>query len=490
MAVGMTAAPSGSHRLYRFADFTLSPAQRLLRRHGREVPLIPRYLDLLLLLVQRRGEALHRHEILDRVWSDVVVSDGALTQAVRTLRRALGEDGERSVFIRTVSRHGYQFVCPVAEEDESPHPPASPPVGPTSGAADAPAPERSAGGATLPAGAEGGALPEPGDAALARLLAPDATDDSREEAAVELHRLGTAEALRRIDRQPGHARAWAHLRDARWDVAQAGAVPLLEPPASPAGWLALALLRLRRALRLVAARWAAASAGGAVAGLAAGLLGSLAIAALDGTGLPSASLLLGLGLVGAGVAGVGAAGVGSGLAAAEALVRSRRTPALVLLGAAGGGLVAFAARRGVDALLDGLFGFPPLPLGGGLEGLAIGAAAGLGYGLSTRRPAGGMATPHGAARGRACAATALACALAAGLVSAAGLRLGSTSLAAIVRGFPATQVHLAAFGRLAGEAGLGPHTRALLGTFEGLLFGAGLAAGLTRRPRPVGRDTG
>ena len=101
---------------YRFAEFTLSPARRSLFRSGREVPLIPRYLDLLLLLVEKRSVALHRQEIFDRVWADVVVSDGALSQAVRTLRRTLGEDGER-VFVRTVSRHGYQFVCPVAEED-------------------------------------------------------------------------------------------------------------------------------------------------------------------------------------------------------------------------------------------------------------------------------------------------------------------------------------------------------------------------------------
>jgi DNA-binding winged helix-turn-helix (wHTH) protein len=490
MAAAMPTPPP--RRLYRFADFTLSPAQRLLRRQGREVPLIPRYLDLLLLLVERRGEALHRREILERVWSDVVVSDGALTQAVRTLRRALGEEGDRSGFIRTVSRHGYQFVCPVAEEDEDAYSPpgtAAEPTLATVRAATAPSDQgRATSIATPRAGQESADRAALLAASLARLLAPHGTDDTREEAAMELHRLGTAEALRGIDRRPGRARAWAHLRDARWEVAEPGQVPLLEPPASPAGWLALGLLRLRRACHLVGARWAAASAGGAAAGLVAGLLGSLALAALDGTGLPSPSLLLGLGLVGAGVAGVGAAGVGSGLAAAEALVRSRRTPALVLLGAAGGALVAFFARRGVDALLGGLFGFPSLALGGGLEGLAIGAAAGVGYGLSTRRPAGGMATPHGAARLRTCGATALACALAAAFGSAAGLRLGSTSLAAVVRGFPATQVHLGAFGRLVGEAALGPRTRTLLGAAEGLLFGAGLAAGLTRRPRSIGRD--
>ena len=53
---------------------------------------------------------MHRREIFDAVWSDVVVSDGALSQAVRTLRRALGDDPREPVFIRTVSRHGYRFV--------------------------------------------------------------------------------------------------------------------------------------------------------------------------------------------------------------------------------------------------------------------------------------------------------------------------------------------------------------------------------------------
>jgi hypothetical protein len=195
------------------------------------------------------------------------------------------------------------------------------------------------------------------------------------------------------------------------------------------------------------------------------------------------SLLLGLGLVGALTAGLGAAGVGSGLAAAEALVRSWRTPALVVLGAVGGGLVAAVARRGVDALLEALFASPGLALGGGVEGLAMGAAAGLGYGLSTRRLNGGMATPRGASRVRTCLATGLACAVAAALLCAGGFRLGAVSLQAVVAGFPKTQVRFEAFAPLVGESHLGPRTWTVLGGAEGLLFGAGLAAGLTRRPR-------
>jgi DNA-binding winged helix-turn-helix (wHTH) protein len=447
---------------YRFAEFTLSPARRALFRSGREVPLIPRYLDLLLLLVEKRSVALHRQEIFDRVWADVVVSDGALSQAVRTLRRTLGEDGEHA-FVRTVSRHGYQFVCPVVEEADD----GEAPVPTAGGSPVEPAPSRD--------------TTDPLAAAIARLVDPETEDDVRREAAEELHALGTAEALRRLDRAPGHARAWAHLRDSRWDVVGAGSVPLLAPPAGPAAWAALVDLRLRRALRLAGSRWASASAGGAAAGALAGLLGGLAMAGLGASSAPS--LLVALALVGALVAGLGAAGVGFGLASAEALGRSWRTLALAVLGAAGGALVGAVAHRVASGLLEALFGLDGLTIGGGLEGLALGAAAGLGFGLTTRRITGGLAAPRGRARAMTVAATALACALAAAGLSAAGGRLGAVSLDAIVGRFPASRVELARLGRPFGEDQLGPRARTALGFGEGLLFGAGLAVGLTRRPR-------
>jgi DNA-binding winged helix-turn-helix (wHTH) protein len=459
-----------SPRRYRFGEFTLSPARRSLRREGRDVPLIPRYLDLLILLVERRDEALRRQEIFDHVWADVVVSDGALTQAVRTLRRALGEDGGGGVYVRTVSRHGYQFVCPVSEELDVDEPSSAEP---------------------RPGGAAGPPTRPPGDPfapPLGRLLDEGAPEEVRREAAEELHRLGTAEALRRIDRLPGHPEAWAHLRDSRWDVPGAGPVPLLGPAGGPAAWVALARFRLRSVVRIVGSRWAAASAGGAVAGAVAGLLGGILMTHLQGLAWPPFSLLLGLSLVGAFTAGLGAAGVGSGLAAAEVLVRSWRTSGLVVLGAAGGALVGALARRGADALVEALFASPTLALGGGVEGLLIGAAAGLGYGLSTHRPAGGMATPRRAARLRTCLVTGIVCAVAAAALGAAGLRLGAASLRSVVAGFPNTQVRFEAFAPLLGEAGFGPRTRTALGATEGLLFGMGLAAGLTRRPRRRNHD--
>jgi DNA-binding winged helix-turn-helix (wHTH) protein len=106
---------------YRFGELVLSPGRRLLLRGGEEVALAPRYLDLLLLLVAERHRVVDREEIHQRVWGGVAVTDGAFTQAVRTLRRALGDDDPREPrFIRTAARHGYQFVfAPVAEEDDA-----------------------------------------------------------------------------------------------------------------------------------------------------------------------------------------------------------------------------------------------------------------------------------------------------------------------------------------------------------------------------------
>ena len=53
-------------------------------------------------LVERRGDAVHRRDIFDRVWIDVVVSDSALSQAIRTIRRVLGDDSREPRFVRTV----------------------------------------------------------------------------------------------------------------------------------------------------------------------------------------------------------------------------------------------------------------------------------------------------------------------------------------------------------------------------------------------------
>ncbi len=457
------AVPEPARRRYLFSGFVVSPGRRALFHHGREVALIPRYFDLLVLLLARRHEAVHRRDIMDGVWRDVVVSDGALTQAIRTLRRALGDTSREPGFIRTISRHGYRFVHPDVRETDD----------------DGPIAEDDR--------AAAGPAADPMDAQLARILDEGLPIEERHEAAEALHAIGTVEALRRLDRRPGHATARALLRDARWDVPGAGPVPLLGAPGAGAAILELLALRSRAAARLAGSRWAAASSGGACAGALAGCIGGLALRVAAGPRVP-ATIAVALALVGAAIGGLGAAGVGAGLAAAEAVARSFRGPALVVGGALGGGLVGALSHLLGRWTLEGVFGHELTAVGGGFEGIVLGAAAGLGYAVATPRPDGGMAAPRGRARLAAVLASAACGAAGAIAVTWAGGHLGGVSLDFMARQFQGSQVGLAPVAELFGESDLGPVTRTVLSAYEGAFFAAGLVAGLTRRP-DRGSDT-
>lgn len=459
---------------YRFSEFALSPQRRLLLREGREVPLIPRYFDLLLLLIEQRHAAVHRRDIFDRVWTDVIVSDSALSQAVRTLRRTLGDDSREPRFIRTVARHGYRFVfADVIEEADDgvwpvpvPHPLTEPvPVPMTESPAQA--------------------IEEPsGDAfepLLERLTGGRATDDDRREAAELLHALGTSDALSRLGTRPGHASARALLRDARWDAPGAGDVPILGAPAPFAVTSALLGIRLRRAARIAAARWVGAATGGGLAGVAAGAAGGLLLAAAPGSAAPVAIAPV-LAAIGGVCGALGGAGVGAGLSLAEASTRSQRALGLIAAAALGGGVVGAAVQWLARWALAALVGLD-LQIGGGLEGLVIGAGAGVGYAVATRRVIGDMAAPRGRRRVRAALVTAVMCGLAGIALSVAGRPLVGGTLHAIADAAHGSQATLAPLGRLIGEPDFGPVSQAVIAFGEGAVFGLGLAYGLMRRPK-------
>jgi DNA-binding winged helix-turn-helix (wHTH) protein len=353
---------------------------------GRVIPLIPRYFDLLVLLVEHRDRAVGKQEIFDRVWADVVVSESALTQAVRVIRRALGDDPREPRFVRTVSRRGYQFVFgPVELEDDTGAWPAD---------ADG----------TTHATAGGDALPGSDGATAEGDPAPDAGDRS------------------------------------------SALVPAL-------------------------VRGAAFGAlGTAAAGILGGLAGGLAIR-LVSRGGTDGQVAVTLALAGA-LAGVLAGGaVGAGLAGAGVLARVARPWTLVPAGAAAGLAIGWLAHQGARAVLAGLFGRDVPHMGGPIEGLVLGAAAGLGY-------AAGTAT---GGRRRAIALTSLTSAIGAVALALGGWHLVGSSLDLMAGTYSGSQVGLEPLARLFGEARLRPVTRMVVSGFEGALFGAGLAFGLTTR---------
>ena len=103
---------------FRFDRFELDADDRILRRDGQAVELNARYLDALILLVREHGRLVSKTRFLDEVWRGVPVTDEALTQCIRTLRRQLGDDAVRPRFIETAPKHGYRFIAPVTDVAE------------------------------------------------------------------------------------------------------------------------------------------------------------------------------------------------------------------------------------------------------------------------------------------------------------------------------------------------------------------------------------
>ena len=98
---------------FRFERFLLDPRDRQLRRDDTPVELNARYLDALVLLVGEHGRLVSKDRFLEEVWRGVPVTDEALTQCIKTLRRRLGDDAANPRFIETVPKHGYRFIAPV-----------------------------------------------------------------------------------------------------------------------------------------------------------------------------------------------------------------------------------------------------------------------------------------------------------------------------------------------------------------------------------------
>ena len=110
---------AASEAVYQFEGFVLDLVRGALRDpKGMEVPLRAKSFELLRLFVTNSGRLLDRETINQAIWSDVVVTDDAITQCVRDIRRVLGDEQQR--ILKTVQRRGYIFGALVTTGDKQP----------------------------------------------------------------------------------------------------------------------------------------------------------------------------------------------------------------------------------------------------------------------------------------------------------------------------------------------------------------------------------
>ncbi len=102
-----------SAQVYTFGPFSLDAEQRLLFREGKPVPLGPKLLDILLLLVRNAGRLVEKDELMSQIWPDAFVEEGNLAKNIFVLRQALGNGDSGREYIQTVPKRGYRFVAEV-----------------------------------------------------------------------------------------------------------------------------------------------------------------------------------------------------------------------------------------------------------------------------------------------------------------------------------------------------------------------------------------
>lgn len=100
--------------IYRFDRFELDTARFELREGGVAVHMEPQVLSLLSLLVANADRMVSKDEIVEKIWNNRIISEAAIAARIKSVRKAIGDDGQRQDLLRTVHGKGFRFVGKVA----------------------------------------------------------------------------------------------------------------------------------------------------------------------------------------------------------------------------------------------------------------------------------------------------------------------------------------------------------------------------------------
>src|SRR5215216_1825376 len=98
---------------YRFAHFEIDLNRHELRQSGEVIHIEPQVFDLIVHFVRNRDRIVSKDELIETIWHGRIISEAALSSRINGARRALGDNGNDQIFIKTLHKRGFRFVADV-----------------------------------------------------------------------------------------------------------------------------------------------------------------------------------------------------------------------------------------------------------------------------------------------------------------------------------------------------------------------------------------
>src|SRR5215217_3987612 len=100
---------------YSFAEFVIDLNQQELRRMGELIHVEPQVFDVIVHLVRNHDRIVSKDELIETIWNGRIISEAALSSRINGARRALGDNGNDQIFIKTFHKRGFRFLPDVQE---------------------------------------------------------------------------------------------------------------------------------------------------------------------------------------------------------------------------------------------------------------------------------------------------------------------------------------------------------------------------------------
>lgn len=104
--------------MYNFGEFSLDPNNVSLHKNETPIAIEPQVFHLLVLLIENRHRILMKEELVATIWKGRVVSDSAISSRIKSARQAIGDDGKKQQWIKTIHGFGFRFVGDIKQPNK------------------------------------------------------------------------------------------------------------------------------------------------------------------------------------------------------------------------------------------------------------------------------------------------------------------------------------------------------------------------------------